>query len=247
MVVVPPCGCPMSDQDMVQLGSNVYKVVPGAPPDHLAAARALAQQAGRLISLGQETAVEATGVARDDYRSSLDSYTPEEGVPPKSDVVAALNKQVAATLSAIAAEREALLAALQTAKANEQRALARVAELEAIYEPGATTSTLVVAMTPDPEPGLKLPTAVEATFTEPGSFGLKLNEYDPGDGLGIRAVVVKLNSGTQVEQHPQLHKGLVLDRVGDTDLRCSSYGEVLRLLKGCKQRPVTLRFTEQEP
>jgi hypothetical protein len=177
-------------------------------------------------------------------------------VPPESDAVAALKNQVAATLSAIAAERDALLAALQTARANERRALARVAELEAIYEPGAATEapgasrmprTLAVVVTPDPEPDPKETQAVEATFTEPGSFGLKLNEYDPGDGSGIRAVVVKLNTGTQVEQHPQLHKGLVLDRVGDTDVRCSSYGEVLGLLKASKQRPITLRFTEQDP
>ena len=124
-------------EDFVQLGSNVYKVVAGTEPDHLAAARALLAGGGLI---GAET--EAS--ARDDYRSSLASYAPEEGVPPESEAVVALRKQVTVTLSAMAVERDALLAALRGAQANERRALARVAELEAIYEPHG--ATLAVAL-----------------------------------------------------------------------------------------------------
>ena len=225
-------------EDFVQLGSNVYKVVAGTEPDHLAAARALLAGGGLI---GAET--EAS--ARDDYRSSLASYAPEEGVPPESEAVVALRKQVTVTLSAMAVERDALLAALRGAQANERRALARVAELEAIYEPHG--ATLAVAVNPEPESDPQISKFVEATFTEPGTLGLKLNEYDPGDGSQTRAVVVKLNPGTQVEQHPQLRKGLLLERVGAHDVRTSSYSEVLSLLRTSKQRPITLRFTEQDP
>ena len=224
-------------EEFVQLGSNVYKVVPGTEPDHIAAARALLRGGGLI-----EAETEAS--ARDEYRSSLASYTPEEGVPPESEAVVALRKQVTVTLSAMAAERDALLAALRGAQANERRALARVAELEAIYEPHR--ATLAVAVNPEPESVPQTSKAIEATFTEPGSLGLKLNEYDPSDGSRTRAVVVKLNPGTQVEKHPQLRKGLLLERVGATDVSTLSYSEVLSLLRASTQRPITLRFTEQD-
>jgi hypothetical protein len=43
-----------AEEEVLRLGSNVYKISPGDEPDHLAAARALAEQGGGLISLGEE-------------------------------------------------------------------------------------------------------------------------------------------------------------------------------------------------
>ena len=255
-------------EEMLHLGSNVYKVVPGAEPDHLAEARALAQGGGGLISLGEEE------TASSDYRTSLESYAPEgvpeEGVPP-SDAIAALRKQVGVTLAAMTAERDALLAALRAAKVNEQKALTRVAELEAKYESKGSPASLAAGTEPRAHSGSSSSRSsspvesagttamapapvtatteqiVEATFTQPGSLGLKLNEYDPGDGAAKRAVVVHINKGTQGEHHPQLHAGLLVRQVGDTDARGLNYSEMLSLLRASKQRPITLTFDEPAP
>ena len=77
-----------------------------------------------------------------------------------------------------------------------------------------------------------------ATFTKPGSLGLKLNAH-PTTG---RTQVVHINSGSQAEMHPQVAVGLLLTRLGDTDVVGMDYKtEVLALLKAAP-RPVTLAF-----
>ncbi len=75
-------------------------------------------------------------------------------------------------------------------------------------------------------------------FTEPGSLGLKLNEVE---GTG-RAKVVKVNAGSQGEQHPQT-VGMLVKSVGGMDVSGMSYKEVLGILKSkAKERPLTLCF-----
>ncbi len=75
-------------------------------------------------------------------------------------------------------------------------------------------------------------------FTEQGSLGLKLNEVE---GTG-RAKVVKVNAGSQGEQHPQA-VGMLVKSVAGTDVSGMSYKEVLGMLKSkAKERPLTLCF-----
>ena len=90
---------------------------------------------------------------------------------------------------------------------------------------------------PHSEPECQPASLVECTFTEEGSLGLKLNEHSSGRGL-----VVRVNPGTQAEQHPQLCTGLLLRRVAGSDVSELSYSNLLSLLKASKQRPITLLF-----
>eukprot|EP01046_Picozoa_sp_COSAG06_P097563 COSAG06_NODE_43668_length_370_cov_0.516605_1_plen_56_part_10 len=53
---------------------------------------------------------------------------------------------------------------------------------------------------------------VTATFTKPGSLGLKLNEHEAG------AVIVRINPGSQGVDHAQLCPGLVVRSVGGKDV-----------------------------
>ena len=215
---------------MLQLGSNVDKVVAGAEQSHLAAARALAEGGG-MISLAEEPEG-SNGAA-------------QEGTPP-SDAVDALRTQLGATLAAVTAERDTLLEALKSAKLSEQRLLVRVRELESQYEPPAAGVRGKPAAPPAAAPAAAPePEVIVATFTEKGSLGLKLNEHDPGDASGKRALVVKLNAGSQVESHPQLGAGLLLLKVGEADVRGLTYGETLALLKAAP-RPVTLAFEKKQ-
>ena len=73
-----------------------------------------------------------------------------------------------------------------------------------------------------------------------GSLGLKLNTHPTATG---RTQVVHINAGSQAaEEHPQITKGLLLTRVGDTHVVGMDYKtEVLALLKAAP-RPVTLAF-----
>ena len=209
-----------SKEEMLRLGSNVYKVGIGAEASHLAAARALAEGGG-MIDLSEDAPV------------------PNEGAPP-SDAIAALQTQLSATLGAVTAERDTLLEALKSRTLSEQRLLVRVAELEAKYESGAKPAAAKASLAPEPESEV-----IVATFTEKGSLGLKLNEHDPGDASGKRALVVKLNAGSQAEAHPQLSAGLFLAKVGVDNVRGLAYSEILGLLKAAS-RPVTLAFERKQ-
>ena len=91
--------------------------------------------------------------------------------------------------------------------------------------------------------GCLKPGVVECTFRSPGALGLKLNE----DELSGRAVVVKLNLGTQATHHAQLRPGLFLEDIGETNVAGFSYTEALELLKQSKTRPLTLRFLTELP
>jgi hypothetical protein len=211
-----------SKEEMLRLGSNVYKVGIGAEASHLAAARALAEGGG-MIDLSEDAPV------------------PNEGAPP-SDAIAALQTQLSATLGAVTAERDTLLEALKSRTLSEQWLLVRVAELEAKYESAAKPAAAAAKASLAPEPESEV---IEATFTEKGSLGLKLNEHDPGDASGKRALVVKLNAGSQAEAHPQLSAGLFLAKVGVDNVRGLAYSEILGLLKAAS-RPVTLAFERKQ-
>jgi hypothetical protein len=166
--------------------------------------------------------------------------TAEEGAAP--DVVAALR----AELALVSKERDGLREELRGAKVKEQLLLTRVAELEAKYEPNAVRSpTFKKAFGPGGGNALAADALLERVFTEPGSMGLKLNEVE---GTG-RAKIVKVNPGTQGEQHPQT-VGMLVKSVAGTDVSAMTYKEVLGLLKSkAKERPLTLQFeaVPQEP
>jgi hypothetical protein len=87
------------------------------------------------------------------------------------------------------------------------------------------------------------PGIVACTFRSPGALGLKLNE----DEISGRAVVVKINLGTQAQNHSQLRPGLFLQEIGPTDVSALSYTKVLDLLKASKSRPLTLTFLPELP
>ena len=107
------------------------------------------------------------------------------------------------------------------------------------YEPDAVRSPSfrrVFGSGPLPDP--LAPAPLERVFTEPGSLGLKLNEVE---GTG-RAKVVKVNAGSQGEQHPQT-VGMLVKSVAGTDVCGMSYKELLGLLKAnAAVRPLTLCF-----
>ena len=83
--------------------------------------------------------------------------------------------------------------------------------------------------------------SISATFTQPGSLGLKLNDDKSG------ALVVRVNPGSQAEDHEQLCPGLVVRSVGETDVSGMEYSGVLSVLKSSKQRPITLTFEKLPP
>ena len=71
-----------------------------------------------------------------------------------------------------------------------------------------------------------------------GSLGIKLNPHkDTG-----RAIIVRVNPGSQGEKHPQLCAGLLIQQVGATDVSNMVYSGVLGVIKASKQRPLTLTF-----
>ena len=82
---------------------------------------------------------------------------------------------------------------------------------------------------------------VACTFTEAGSLGIKLNPHkDTG-----RAIIVRVNPGSQGEKHPQLCAGLLIQQVGATDVSSMDCSEVLGVIEASKQRPLTVRFAKE--
>ncbi len=82
---------------------------------------------------------------------------------------------------------------------------------------------------------------VLVTFTEPGSLGMKLKDHE---GTG-QPRVVAINAGTQAEHHPQLKTGLLITRIGTTDIVGIAYKSVLGVLKAAG-RPCTIAFVPVE-
>ena len=62
-----------------------------------------------------------------------------------------------------------------------------------------------------------------------------------------RAVVVKINLGTQAQYHSQLRAGLYVKEIGPTDVSAMNYAEVLQLLRASKKRPLTISFVTVRP
>ena len=62
-----------------------------------------------------------------------------------------------------------------------------------------------------------------------------------------RAVVVKINLGTQAQYHSQLRAGLYVKEIGPTDVSTMNYEEVLQLLRTSKKRPLTISFVTVRP
>ena len=155
--------------------------------------------------------------------TTLGRMSAEEGTPPD-------------TAEALRGELAAANAQLKQMKIKEQLLLTRVAELEAKYEPNAVRSPAFKKAFGDSPFARSM---VECVFTEPGSLGLKMNDVEG------RALVVKVNAGTQGEQHPQT-VGLLVAKVADTDVTAMNYAEVLSLMKSkAKVRPLTLLFEPQ--
>ena len=78
---------------------------------------------------------------------------------------------------------------------------------------------------------------VEATFTEPGSLGLKLQ---PNKRTG-QAEVLGMNQGTQATQHPQISVGIFIDSVAGVSVAGQTYQGVLGMIKK-GGRPLTMTF-----
>ncbi len=94
---------------------------------------------------------------------------------------------------------------------------------------------------PELEPGSVEDTnLIQCTFRKGGSLGMKLNATAEG------AVIVRVNPGSQAEDHAQLRAGLVIRRIGDRNVTGMDYASVLSLLKQAKQRPVTIDFSSSE-
>ena len=94
---------------------------------------------------------------------------------------------------------------------------------------------------PGPEPQQADTTLIHCTFTKAGSLGMKLNSTAEG------AVIVRVNPGSQAEDHAQLRAGLLIRRIGDKDVTGVDYAGVLSVIKQAKQRPVTVSFVSCEP
>ena len=156
----------------------------------------------------------------------------EEGTAP--DAVVALRAELALATK----EQDALKEELRRMKVKEQLLLTRVAELEAKYEPNAVRSPSFRRVFGTEPLNALAPEPLERVFTEHGSLGLKLNEVE---GTG-RALVRKVNEGSQGEQHSQT-VGMLVQSVAGTDVSGMAYKEVLGLLKSkAKERPLTICF-----
>ena len=164
----------------------------------------------------------------------------EEGTP---ETTSALRTE----LERVRAERDDLKTQLKAAKIKEQLLLNRVEELQTKYEKDAVRSPsfqrVFGADTPDRNAAFSTADKgelahVERIFTQPGSLGLKLNEVS-GSG---RALVVKVNKGSQGEQHEQA-VGMLIKCVADIDVSNMPYKEVLGVLKSkAKERPLKVLF-----
>ena len=80
--------------------------------------------------------------------------------------------------------------------------------------------------------------AIVATFTEPGTLGLK---FTPNKQTG-NVELLQVNAGTQAERHPQLQAGLILRSVDGTSVSGKAYNEVIGMIKA-GGRPLPLSFS----
>ena len=87
------------------------------------------------------------------------------------------------------------------------------------------------------------PRAVNATFTEPGSLGLKLSPYTSTTQVQVQ--LIGINRGTQAEQHPEICPGMILASVAGLSVTGKPYKEVLGIIKQ-STRPVTLSFVPHD-
>jgi hypothetical protein len=78
---------------------------------------------------------------------------------------------------------------------------------------------------------------VSATFSEPGSLGLKFVKHKQTGEMQL----LTINPGTQAAQHSCLQLGMTVYAVDSTGVAGRSYQEVLSIIKGAG-RPVTLAF-----
>jgi hypothetical protein len=84
--------------------------------------------------------------------------------------------------------------------------------------------------------------AIEVTFVDPGSLGIKFVDNPHANVVQIRAI----NPGTQAESHTALQAGLVLRVVGGTSVVGRSYQDTIGVIKA-QGRPLTCQFGPVQP
>ena len=151
-----------------------------------------------------------------------------------------LLQKLQAENSAQALELSTLQTRAMRAEDEKEEAVRRAATLAEDLRLETLRSARMSPHTSKLRPAAKAAEEVVCVFTERGSLGLKLN---PDEAHGGAPLVVKINPDTQAMRHKQLRTGLLMRRVGGTDLAGMAYGSVLELLRTVA-RPTTITFVD---
>ena len=87
---------------------------------------------------------------------------------------------------------------------------------------------------------------VSATFTQPGSLGIRFTPFPEGQRDATVVRILSIDPNKQAAQHPQLQVGLTLTAVGATSVEGVLYQDVITMIKA-QGRPLDMQFSSAAP